>query len=148
MSFLRVWVHLNWSTYRRQRTISPAVKEILLRHIVENARDKGIYVDRVNCVEDHIHVLISLGPDQTLSKVVQLIKGESSHWINRTGELKQKFGWQDDYYAESVSPSAVPGVRDYIKNQEEHHRRKSFDDEYREFMERNGIGMEDGGLKP
>ncbi len=148
MSFLRVWVHLNWSTYRRERIINPIIKEMLLRHIVENARGKGIYVDTVNCVEDHIHVLVSLGPDQALSKVVQLIKGESSHWMNQTGALKEEFGWQDCYYAESVSYSAVPRVRDYIRDQEEHHRRKSFEVERREFMERNGFDSEDEGLKP
>ena len=123
-------------------------KEMPLRHIAENAGGKGSYVDTVNCVEDHIHVLVSLGADQALSKVVQLIKGESSHWINQTGALEHKFGWQDDYYAESVRYSAVPGVRGYILGQEEHHRRKTFEEECGEFMERHGFEREDGGLKP
>ncbi len=124
------------------------IKEGLLQHIVENARSKGIYVDTVNCVEDHIHVLISMAADQTLSKVVQLIKGESSHWISQTGMFKGKFGWQDCYYAESVSYSAVTRVRDYIRNQEEHHRRKTFEEECRDFMKRHGIEGDDVGLKP
>jgi REP element-mobilizing transposase RayT len=63
-----------------------------------------------------------------------LLKGESSYWINKNKLIKTKFEWQDEYFAVSVSESAVKKVRDYIKNQEEHHRKKSFQEEYNEFM--------------
>lgn len=65
---------------------------------------------------------------------MQLIKGESSFWINKNGLCKTKFGWQEEYFAVSVSETNVAGVRKYIASQEEHHRTNSFDDEFEGFM--------------
>lgn len=134
MPYVRVWVHLNWSTKNKERIIDPTLREQLLLHILENAKSKDIYVDTVNCVEDHIHVLVSLGASQSLSKVVQLIKGESSHWVNLNGMFRGIFEWQDDYFGVSVGDSAVAKVREYIRDQENHHRRKTYEEEYREFI--------------
>jgi len=83
--------------------------------------------------------LISLGTDQTIEKIMQLIKGESSFWINKNNLCKTKFEWQDEYFAVSVSESVLEGVRKYIANQEDHHRAKSFDDEFEGFMKRAGF---------
>lgn len=96
----------------------------------DNAKAKGIFIDFVNGYSDHCHCLVSLGVDQTIQKVMQLIKGESSYWINKNGLTKHKFEWQDEYYAVSVSESILNKVREYIKNQEEHHRKKTFLDEF------------------
>jgi REP element-mobilizing transposase RayT len=115
------------------------LKDHLLNHIKENSIKKEIYIDTMNCVLDHIHLLISLGSEQTISKVVQLIKGESSHWLNEQHILKGRFKWQDDYFAASVSESIVDKVRGYISNQEEHHRIKSFAEEYDEFINKYGF---------
>ena len=68
-----------------------------------------------------------------------LLKGESSYWINKNKLIREKFEWQDEYFAVSVSESAVNKVRDYIKNQEEHHKKKSFQQEYNEFMRKYGF---------
>jgi putative transposase len=76
---------------------------------------------------------------QTIEKVMQLIKGESSFWINKHKLCRTKFGWQDEYSAVSVSESVLESVRTYISNQEEHHRVKSFDDEFKGFMKRAGF---------
>jgi hypothetical protein len=70
---------------------------------------------------------------------MQLIKGECSHWVNDNNLCKSKFDWQDEYYAVSVSQSIVKRVRQYIMNQEEHHKKKSFDDEVDEFVARYGF---------
>lgn len=70
---------------------------------------------------------------------MQLIKGESSFWINKNQLTQQKFDWQDEYFAVSVSESILDKVRNYIKNQEEHHRKKSFQEEYDEFLEKYGF---------
>jgi putative transposase len=78
--------------------------------------------------------LISLGADQTLQKVMQLIKGESSFWVNKQQLIEEKFEWQDEYFAVSVSESVIDKVRNYIKNQENHHRKKSYREEYDEFI--------------
>jgi REP element-mobilizing transposase RayT len=71
---------------------------------------------------------------QTIDKILMLLKGESSFWINKNKISCGKFEWQDEYFAVSVSESAVNRVRDYIKNQENHHKKKSFNDEYQEFI--------------
>ena len=106
----------------------------VLNHIMENCREKGIYLQAINGYTDHIHCLISLDKEQTIAKVVQLIKGESSNWINKNQLTKQKFMWQDDYFAVSVSESQYEKVANYIKIQEQHHTKKSFSDEVDEFM--------------
>ncbi len=90
----------------------------MLEHIKSNAKKKGIFIIEINCVSDHIHILISLGSDQSIGKVVQLIKGESSHWINQNKLVRGKFEWQDDYIAVFVSKSILDKVRKYITNQE------------------------------
>ncbi|MFC6096929.1 transposase [Flavobacterium qiangtangense] len=108
-------------------------------HIKENATSKGIFIDFVSGYNDHCHCLISLGIDQTIQKTVMLIKGESSFWINKNQLTKEKFEWQDEYFAVSVSESKIDAVRNYIKNQEEHHKKKSLQEEYDEFILRYGF---------
>ena len=128
-----------WSTKRRQPFITKELKPLLLSHIKENSITKGIFIDCLNCVEDHIHLLISLGVEQTISKVSMLIKGESSFWINDHKLTKQKFGWQDEYIALSVSESAINKVRRYIARQEEHHKKITFMQEYEAFLAAHGF---------
>jgi REP element-mobilizing transposase RayT len=106
------------------------------QHIKENTASKGIFIDTINGYQEHCHCLISMGIDQTMSKLMQLLKGESSFWINKQNLCNRKFEWQDEYFAVSVSESILDKVRDYIKNQEEHHRKKSFQQEYEEFLEK------------
>ncbi len=134
MPFTRIWVHLIWSTTNRQCIINKTLKPKLLAHIWENAKRKQIYIDRIDCVEDHCHALISLGASQSISKVAFLIKGESSFWINDNGLVPVKFEWQDEYLAVSVSESQLEKVRSYIKNQDEHHKRRTFKEEYDLFI--------------
>ena len=105
----------------------------------KNAKEKGIFIDFVNGYSDHCHCLVSLGVDQTIQKVMQLIKGESSFWINKQGLTKSKFEWQDEYFAVSVSESVIDKVRVYIKNQEEHNNKKTFQQEYDEFIIKYGF---------
>ena len=134
MPFVKMWTHVIWATKLRQHYIPSELKSKLLSHIKQNAEEKGIHIDFMNCAHDHIHMLISLGADQNIAKCVQLIKGESSHWINSNHLLNTYFEWQEEYIAVSVSESVVDKVRDYIKNQEEHHRTKTFSEEYKEFI--------------
>jgi REP element-mobilizing transposase RayT len=139
MPYVRIWIHVIFSTKNRERIITKELKQKLIEHIKENTKEKNIYLDFINCVEEHIHMTISLGADQTISKVAQLIKGESSSWINKNKLIKNHFGWQDEYIAVSVSESMISKVREYIKNQEEHHRKKSFAEEYDEFINKYGF---------
>ncbi len=114
-------------------------KRQMIKHIKENAIEKDIYIDSIDGGKEHLHVLISLGSKQTVSEIAQLLKGESSFWFNSENLIKKKFGWQDEYFAVSVSQSVIPRVRKYIRNQEEHHKRKSFTEEYEEFMRKYGF---------
>ena len=142
MSFIKVYIHFVWSTKNREHFLSTKeIRQAVWQHIRENARQKGIFVDFVNGYTDHCHCLISLGVDQTIQKTMQLIKGESSFWINKQGLLgqTQKFEWQDEYFAVSVSESMIDTVRNYIKNQEAHHGKKTFQQEYDEFILRYGF---------
>jgi REP element-mobilizing transposase RayT len=139
MSYTKIIVHLVWSTKNRESLINDNIKRDLLNHIKENSIKKEIFIVTINCISDHIHLLISLGTDQTISKVVQLIKGESSHWVNSLNIVKNKFEWQDDYFAMSISQSIMDRVRHYIDNQEEHHRRKSYIEECEEIMNQYGF---------
>lgn len=136
MPFIKIWVHLIFSIKNRKNLITPELKPELIKHIRENADSKKIYIDFLNCVSDHIHILLSLKGDQTISKIAQLIKGESSNWINKNNLIARKFEWQEEFIAISVSESIVPKVRDYIKKQEAHHKKKTFAEEYKELMEK------------
>lgn len=140
MAFVKVYIYLVWSTKNRAPYLDS--KDLRLKvwnHIRENGQSKGIFVDFINGYSDHCHCLISLGMDQTIQKTVQLLKGESSFWINKNKLTKEKFEWQDEYFAVSVSESMVNKTRDYIKNQEEHHQKKTFQDEYEEFISKYGF---------
>ena len=138
MSFVKIWVHLVFSTKDREPLLQKDYRYDLYQHIIENCRQKDIFLQAINGYTEHIHCLISLGKDQTIAKVCQLIKGESSFWINKNNLTSKKFCWQDDYFAVSVSESQVPTVVGYIKNQEKHHSKKSFEDEVNEFMTKYG----------
>ena len=127
-------IHLVWSTKNRTPSLRNEIRPVLLDHIRSNAIDKGIFIDFMNCHLDHVHCLVSLGIDQNISKIVSLLKGESSHWINQEKLVIGKFAWQDEYFAVSVSESNVQRVKEYIRNQELHHKKKSFQDEYDEFL--------------
>ncbi len=140
MPFVKVYIHFVWSTKNRYPYLNS--KELRLKvwsHIRENAKEKGIFIDFINGYFDHCHCLVSLGIDQSIQKVMQLIKGESSFWINKHGLTNEKFEWQDEYFAVSVSESNLNVVREYIKNQEEHHSKKTFQEEYDQFISKYGF---------
>lgn len=90
----------------------------------------------INGMPNHVHILVGMRPTQSLSDLMQDIKGDSSKWINQRRFVKRKFHWQDGYGAFSYSKSHVDNVIDYIKNQEEHHRKTSFMEEYRLFLDK------------
>jgi REP element-mobilizing transposase RayT len=142
MPYVRVWIHFVWSVKNRQPILKDEFRELLFEHIRQNARIKDIYLDRVNGYYEHVHCLISLGSDQTIEKVAQLIKGESSFWLNnKSGFKTSKLEWQDEYFAVSVSESMLDTVRAYIDNQAIHHQKKTFAEEYEEFMKKYGFKL-------
>lgn len=139
MSWVRVYMHLVFSTKNRQPFLNTLeLRKNVFQHIKNNAEEKGIWLDCINGYQDHAHCLISLGKEQTISKVAQLIKGESSYWINQHNLTTEKFIWQDDYWVVGVSESHLESVRKYIHNQELHHSVHSFESEINGFTEKYG----------
>jgi putative transposase len=138
MSYVKIWIHLVFCTKNRVPLLHEGARGDICRHIVQNCKGKDIFLQAINGYMEHIHCLISLGKDQSVAKVAQLIKGESSFWINKNDLCKGQFAWQDDYFAVSISESQVQSVISYIKNQEVHHARKTFAEEVDEFMKKYG----------
>lgn len=136
MPFVKVMIHVVWGTKNREPLLTKEIRSQLIDHIRENALSKEIYIDSLDGYTEHLHCLFGLNADMSLSKAMQLIKGESAFWINNKSALiKSKFEWADEYFAVSVSESMLDKVRAYIQNQEEHHKKKTFAEEYQEFMD-------------
>ncbi len=139
MSYVRVFVHFVFSTKNRAPCLSSKTTRFkLYKHIKDNAKEKSIWLDCVNGYHNHLHCMVSLGATQTIANIAQLIKGESSFWINKNKLTTGKFCWQDDYWAVGVSESHIKEVRKYIHNQEERHKDFSFSEEIDVFMKKYG----------
>ena len=136
---MKIWIHLVWTTKNREPFLRREIRQPIFTHIRENAKEKGIYLDSINGYLDHVHCLISMSPVQSIDKIVMLIKGESSFWVNRTLQPAKRFEWQKEYFALSVSESVLGRVRNYIRRQEAHHRKKSWDEECQEFIRKYGF---------
>ena len=138
MPYIKIFVHTVWATKDRHPYLS-GIKQQVINHIRENAREKNIFIDHINGYHEHLHCLISIRTDQNIATIMNLLKGESSFWINKQKLTRNKFGWQDEYFAVSVSESQLEAVRKYIRNQEQHHQKKTFQQEYDEFMKNYGF---------
>jgi putative transposase len=136
MSYLKIWIHIVFSTKNREPYLTKEIRQKVRQHIIQNCKEKDIFILAVNGYTDHLHCLVSLGKEQSIAKIAQLIKGESSFWINKNNLCSGKFAWQDDYFAVSVSESQFEIVKTYIQNQEEHHTKTSFSKEVEEFMKK------------
>ena len=136
MSFVKVLIHAVWGTKSHYPFLTKEVRQQVLSHIKENAHKKQIFIDRLNGHTEHLHCLFGLNADITIAKTLQLLKGESAHWINEQQLTKSKFEWADEYFAVSVSESVLDKVRAYIDGQEEHHKKVTFMQEYGEFIKK------------
>ncbi|MBN4065882.1 IS200/IS605 family transposase [Candidatus Amoebophilus asiaticus] len=96
MSWVRIWIHMVFSTKNREPFLHQKIRKQVFQHIKQNAEIKGIWLDSVNGYTDHVHCLISLNKDQSISKVAQLIKAESSFWINKNNLTESKFTWAQE----------------------------------------------------
>ena len=144
MSWVRIWIHIVFTTKNREKILHNEFREQVFQHIQQNAKQKNIWLDCINGYMDHVHCLVSLNREQSISKVSQLIKGESSRWINANNLIGNKFCWQDDYWAVGVSESHLSAVRKYINTQAEHHKGKPFSEEISEFMKKYGWEYQKG----
>lgn len=134
-SYFSIWVHLVWATKKRQPLIHQKLKKPLYDKMREIADEKDFRLDFINGIENHVHVLVSIQPKQSISNVVQYLKGISSLWVNENGLTNERFEWQDGFSAFSVSPTQLFTVREYIKNQEKHHKGIGFEEELESIKE-------------
>ncbi len=139
MSYLRILVHCVWTTHNRIPYLTKAIRSEVIFHIRENSISKGIYIDHINGYDDHLHALISLGANQTISEIMQKIKGESSYWINKNKLTRLKLQWQDDYYAVSIGISQLDILRKYIRNQDLHHQKVPIQEELDVLIKEYGL---------
>ena len=135
MAFVRIWIHAVWGTKNRHPYLINDIKQKVINHIKDNAKQKDIFIDTINGHHEHLHCLLALNAEMSISKAMQLIKGEATFWINKAKITDTKFEWADQYFAISVSESQLDKVRAYINNQEEHNKKTSFTDEYNSFIQ-------------
>ncbi|MDI9310028.1 MAG: IS200/IS605 family transposase [Limnohabitans sp.] len=138
-SYTQIYIQIVIVVKRRENLIQKIWKDELYKYITGIITEKGQKLIRINGVEDHIHILISLKPSMALSDLVRDIKANSSKWINEKGFCKSKFEWQNGFGGFSYSKSAIDNVINYIDNQEEHHKKKKFREEYIGFLKKFDI---------
>ena len=131
--------HVIFSTKNREPWLVPDIEQRVWAYIGGIARAHKMTALQVGGVEDHIHALVTAPPTIAPFQIAQYLKGDSSLWIHKEFPLLRKFGWQDGYGAFTVSKSNIPEVIRYIQNQREHHRKKTFQEEYLEFLHEHGI---------
>jgi REP element-mobilizing transposase RayT len=138
-SFVRNYLHITWSSKNRVRVFQNNSKLTLKDFIIEKSKEIECSLLAINIQPEHLHILVDLPANLCLSDFVQKIKGSSSHWINDQKLVQGKFSWQRGYGAFSVSASQIDVLKKYIRNQDEHHRRKSFEEEYNEWKRNYGF---------
>lgn len=135
----RCWIHLVWSTKKREKVLPQEARKQVSQFLYSYAESNNINM-KINYVnDDHVHVLIDLLPNTTIQDTVKLLKGSTSHWINKNRIIEDRFSWGRGYSAFSVSHSVLPKVVQYIQDQGIHHRTKSYQDEYKLFMKSNNL---------
>ncbi|MCX6876384.1 MAG: IS200/IS605 family transposase [Verrucomicrobia bacterium] len=142
-SLARLHIHLIFSTKNRERIIHDRVRDSLHAYMATVLHNLGCPPVLINSVEDHVHILFELARTVAVSSAVEDVKKASSKWIKNQGGEFAGFAWQAGYGAFAVSESNVPAVREYVANQQEHHRKKSFQEEYRAFLERHQIAFDE-----
>jgi putative transposase len=142
-SLARLHIHLIFSTKSRIPLIADAIRADLHAYMAKVLQEIGCTPILINSVEDHVHILFDLSRTLSVSHAVEEVKKSTSKWMKTQGAAFTNFAWQAGYGAFAVSESKVETVRAYIANQREHHRKVTFQEEYREFLERHRISYDD-----
>jgi putative transposase len=138
-SFVKNHIHLVFGTKDRLSTISKDVQPELWSYLAGICRNQDMAAMAINGMDDHVHLLFHLPPTMALAKAIQLLKTNSSKWMNDHG---RRFAWQPGYGAFSVSISNTAAVAKYIRNQEQHHRKMTFEQEYRALLLKHGVDVD------
>ena len=142
-TFTQIHLQLVFAVQNRLALIQPSWKDELYRYITGIVQKHEHKLIIINGMPDHVHMLIGMRPSQSLSELLQDIKGSSSKWINEGRLVRGKFQWQQGYGAFSYSKSHVPAVVNYISNQEAHHKKKTFLEEYKELLDKFGVEFDE-----
>ena len=137
-SHIALRVHFVWSTCNREPWIDPAWAQRLYAYLGAVLQDRGGVLLAAGGTADHVHLYMSLPATLTLAETANALKANSSRWVHQTIDLPS-FAWQAGYGAFSVSVSSDQQVRHYLAKQAEHHRRRSFQEEYLDFLDRHGV---------
>jgi putative transposase len=135
--------HVVFSTKSREPFLTTPTRARVWAYMAGVARENGMVAIDIGGVADHVHALLHVPATLAIAKAVQLMKGASSHWTKATFPGIPRFAWQDGYGAFSVSESQVDAVREYIQNQEEHHRTTTFAEEYRSLLRRHNVAFDE-----
>jgi REP-associated tyrosine transposase len=146
-SFISSLHHCVFATKGREPLLIPGIRERLWQYLGGVARENGIKALAIGGVADHVHVLLSLPATMPLSKAMQLLKGNSSKWIHETFPKLASFAWQEGYAAFSIGVSGIEETRAYIRNQEEHHRTRTYREEVIVFLKRHGLPFDDAMIE-
>jgi REP element-mobilizing transposase RayT len=142
-TYTSLFYHFTFSTKDREPWITVDIENRVWPYLGGIARKHKMIALQVGGIEDHIHTLVLAPPTLAPSQIAQFLKGDSSKWIHEEFSRLRGFEWQDGYGAFSVSRSAVPDVIEYIQNQREHHRRKTFQQEYLELLQKHGVDYDE-----
>jgi putative transposase len=135
--------HIVFSTKDRRPLIRDAFRDELEKYIAGIVRNHGGILLGIGGMPDHLHVIIKLKPDRSVAEIVRLIKANSSKWVNERYGEPGRFAWQSGYGGFSVSQSQFDVVRAYVRNQKAHHRTRSFQDEFRDFLSKHAIEFDE-----
>lgn len=138
-NYTSLYYHLIFSTKKREPWLRREYRDQVWAYMGGIARKNKMSALMIGGMPDHAHVLLRAKPTFSVSRILQLIKGGSSLWIHETFPKLKQFAWQDGYGAFSVSKSKIPSLIKYIQNQEEHHKRKTFQDEFLELLKLHDI---------
>ena len=138
-TYVSTYIHYVFSTKHRQKIIKPELEERLWPYMGGIARENKMKALAIGGIEDHLHLFLSLPSTLSISKAIQLIKGGSSTWVSKTFQEFKDFQWQEGYGAFSISQSHIDRTIHYINNQKEHHKKKTFKEEYLAILKKHGI---------
>ncbi len=142
-TYTQIHIQAVFAVQNRECIIRDSWKDELYKYISGIVQQNNHKLLSVNGMPDHVHILFGLRPSQSISDLMQDVKGSSSKWINDKNLVKGKFSWQEGYGAFSYSKHEVPGIIQYIINQTDHHRRKTFSEEYNEMLKEFEIDFDD-----
>ena len=138
-TYVNSLLHVVFSTHQRQPLIDDAWASQLHEMLGGIARGRGFPTIVTGGVADHVHLLVSMPGTMSISECMRILKGTSSKWVNDRFVKSRTFRWQDGYGAFSIAQSQIEATVEYIRGQAEHHRVRTFQDEYRDFLTRQGI---------